>query len=134
MNGLSVMKRTASTSSSIFAVSSAITFLSGKPMPAAMTDLCALASARHDLPLDHFPATIDQRLLVGTLDVHLIGRRPPDFLQRDRSSFGGRRVVISPDRRGRGGVGLARRFVDHGAGKIGDAGEAAPGTPLLEPL
>ena len=30
MNGLSVMKRTASTSSSIFAVSSAITSLSGK--------------------------------------------------------------------------------------------------------
>src|SRR3977135_997382 len=36
MNGLSVMKRTASTSSSIFAVSSAITFLSGKPMPAVI--------------------------------------------------------------------------------------------------
>ena len=32
MNGLSVMKRTASTSSSIFAVSSAITALSGKPV------------------------------------------------------------------------------------------------------
>ncbi len=32
MNGLSLMKRTASTSMSIFAVSSAITFLSGKPV------------------------------------------------------------------------------------------------------
>src|SRR6202051_4019270 len=32
MNGLSVMKRTASTSSNIFAVSSAITALSGKPV------------------------------------------------------------------------------------------------------
>src|SRR5947209_588824 len=36
MNGLSAMKRTASTSSSIFAVSSAITFLSGNSMPAVI--------------------------------------------------------------------------------------------------
>ena len=38
MNGLSSMKRTASTSSSILAVSSAITFLSGNPRPIVMVD------------------------------------------------------------------------------------------------
>src|SRR6516162_4377360 len=36
MNGLSAMNRTASTSSSIFAVSSAITFLSGNSVPTVM--------------------------------------------------------------------------------------------------
>src|SRR5262249_58901528 len=32
------------------------------------------------------------------------------------------------------GVGFTRRFVDHGAGEIGDAGKAALGAPLFEPV
>src|SRR5689334_15638917 len=39
-----------------------------------------------------------------------------------------------PDRRCGRGVGLARRLVDHGAGKIGDAGKTASGAPLFQPL
>ena len=42
MKGLSVMKRTASTSISIFAVSSAITFLSAKPV-IALSSFCYAA-------------------------------------------------------------------------------------------
>src|SRR5262249_45675680 len=32
------------------------------------------------------------------------------------------------------GVGFARRFIDHGPGEIGDAGKAALGAPLFEPV
>src|SRR5262245_46328478 len=42
------------------------------------------------------------------------------------------RVVILPDRRGGGGKSLTRPLVDHGAGEVGDAGEAAFRTPCLQ--
>src|SRR5262245_21047090 len=45
-----------------------------------------------------------------------------------------RAVTALADRRCRRGVGLARRFVDHGAGEIGDAGKTAPGAPLFQTL
>src|ERR1700752_2029377 len=46
----------------------------------------------------------------------------------------GRRGVMLPDRRGGGGKRLLRPLVDHGAGEIGDAGEAALCAPLLQPI
>src|SRR6478735_22060 len=53
MNGLCVLKRAASTSSSIFAVSSAITFLSGKPMPAVIDR--SLSYRRWSPALPYYP-------------------------------------------------------------------------------
>src|SRR2546421_13080814 len=43
-------------------------------------------------------------------------------------------TLFLADRRGSGGVGLPRRLVDHGAGKVGDARKAALGAPLLQPI
>src|SRR2546428_10656966 len=43
------------------------------------------------------------------------------------------RAVSADGRRGCG-VGFARRFVDHGAGEIGDTGKAALGAPRFEPV
>src|SRR5262252_6686297 len=40
----------------------------------------------------------------------------------------------SPDRRGGGGEGLPRLLEDHGAGEVGDAGEAALGAPRFQPV
>src|SRR5262249_55560360 len=109
MNGRSAIKRTASTSSSILAVSSAITFLSGKPLPAIMFCsfyLCAPSaspapaaddkrrfSVRHALPLDRLPAAIDQRLLVRPFDLDLRRRSPRGFFERD-ARFVGRQAIV----------------------------------------
>src|SRR5580704_11416553 len=79
MKGLSAMKRTASTSSIILAVSSAITSLSGK---AVMISHPISVSTNH-LPLNRLAATIDQRALVRSGHLHLFGRGPGCFLQRD---------------------------------------------------
>src|SRR6476659_4349465 len=42
-----------------------------------------------------------------------------------------RAVTSLPDRRCGRGVDLARRFVDHGAGEVGDAGKTSPAAPLF---
>src|SRR6202044_245620 len=96
MNGLSVMKRTASTSSSIFAVSSAITSLLGKPLIIVSEGLI------DPLPTDGLAATIDQGALVGTGDLHLFGRGPRDFFQRDRLVVGWQAIMRRPIERGEG--------------------------------
>src|SRR5580692_11114054 len=107
MNGLSLMKRTASTSMSIFAVSSAITFLSGKPVidplfsspfarggqlvhtpavapqPVSPPRTGARKSTGHHLPLDGLTAAIDQRALVRAGHDDLDRPRPGRFFQRD---------------------------------------------------
>src|SRR6516164_807783 len=88
MNGLSAMKRTASTSSSILAVSSAMTFLSGKTVPALMP-------------------------------VPPLSMRVPALLT---------------DGSGSGGVGFPRRLIDHRAGEVAHACEAALRAPLLQPI
>src|SRR5262249_30346725 len=108
MNGRSAMKRTASTSSSILAVSSAITFLSGKPVPAVISSSFQLGApiaspvfpaydrgsfpARHALPLDRSPAAIDPRLLVRPFDLDLRRRGPRRFFERD-ARFVGRQAI-----------------------------------------
>src|ERR1700722_5039867 len=94
MKGLSVMKRTASTSSSIFAVSSAITALSGKPV------IIVSASLDH-LPRDGLAAAIDQGAFVGAGDLDLLRRGPGPLLQRDRLLVWRHAIVLRPVKRGK---------------------------------
>src|SRR5712671_5355192 len=107
MNGLSVMKRTASTSSSILAVSSAITFLSGKPRPAVIMSL----PSRYDLPRNGLAAAIDQRFLVGSLDLDLVRRGPGGFLQRDGLLVGRQPIMLRPVERRKGFELVERAFL-----------------------
>src|ERR1700733_15122187 len=99
MNGLSAMKRTASTSMSIFAVRSAITFLSAKPV------MCpprrGIASSHH-LPFDGFAAAIEQRTLVGTRDFDLDRRGPWRLFQHDFILVRRQTIMLGPVERGKG--------------------------------
>src|SRR5213082_3343370 len=111
MNGLSAMKRTASTSSSIFAVSSATTDLSAKQViqfsyspllarrgkgwgsngrasnlsPDQTTPLPTLPhkGGVDHLPSDGFAAAVDQRALVGPGNFDFFRRGPRRLFQRD---------------------------------------------------
>src|SRR5215469_718295 len=89
MNGLSVMKRTASTSSSILAVSSAITSLLGKPVIE-----CGLQKSVDDFPGNGLAATIDQGALVRTGDFHLFRRGPRGLLQRNGLFIGRQPIML----------------------------------------
>src|SRR6266702_3243754 len=79
------------------------------PAPTTMTSACDLAmwpltpclqpaayaeiSAGHDLPLDRFPAAIDQRLFIGPFDLDLLRWSPRGFFQRDRRFIRGQAIV-----------------------------------------
>src|SRR5580704_16384493 len=95
MNGLSVMKRTASTSSSILAVSSAITSLSGKPVISVSESLI------DNLPTDGLAAAINQGALVGAGDFHFLRRRPRGLFQRDLLFIGRHAIMLRPVQRGK---------------------------------
>src|SRR5580700_9092267 len=97
MNGLSVMKRTASTSISIFAVSSAITFLSANPVIVRF-----LLLARHHLPLDGLAAAIEQCAFVRSGDLDLERCRPRCFLQHDFILIRRQAVMPGSVERGKG--------------------------------
>ena len=86
MNGLSSMKRTASTSSSILAVSSAITFLSGNPRPIVMVDTILTS---HDLIRKPVPALRDHAPQIR----HSSPRLRPWNVLMNRSSAVQRRLV-----------------------------------------
>src|SRR5579885_3878934 len=85
MKGLSVLNRTASTSSSMRAVSSAMVLRSVNAIPAPF------GSRLRHAPLDGFAATMDESTLVRTLDTHFLGRGPGLRLERH-----GRAVGLEP--------------------------------------
>src|SRR5580692_3500839 len=94
MKGLSLKKRTASTSSSIFAVNSAITALSGKPV-------IFVSASVDDLPRDGLAATIDQGALVGTGDFDFLRRGPGRLFQRDRLIVRRQTIMLRSVERGK---------------------------------
>src|SRR6185437_1786047 len=109
MNGLSVLKRTASTSISILAVSSAINCLSGNPLPRFMC--CPFrfdpakkiaASCGGDLPLDRLAAAMDEGALVRSFDLDLFGRGPGFAFEGDPLFVGRQPVMRRPVQRGEG--------------------------------
>src|SRR5690242_3578064 len=116
MNGLSAMKRTASTSSSIFAVSSATTDLSAKQV---MTSFPCSASFRgraqrgarndnedtasiHYLPGDGFAAAVDERALVRPGHFDFFRRGPRRLFQRDGVLVRGQPIMPGAIERGKG--------------------------------
>src|ERR1700684_4498002 len=94
MNGLSLMKRTASTSSNIFAVSSAITALSGKPV-------IRVSASVDDLPGDGFAAAIDQGALVGPGHFDFLRGGPRHLRQRDRLFVRRQAIMLRTVERGK---------------------------------
>src|ERR1700683_5869433 len=97
------MKRTASSSSSILAVNSAITSLSGK----AVIDISfrpvssvPLSRSTYHLPLNRLPAAIDQRALVRPRYLYLLGRGPGCLLQRNPLLVRRHAIVLRPVERG----------------------------------
>src|ERR1700733_7718014 len=115
MNGLSVMKRTASTSMSILAVSSAITSLSAKPAMVVSSLL-----ARHHLPLDRLAAAIKQRALVRSRDLDLDRRRPRCFLQHDFILVRRQAIMLRAVEAGKGFELVERTFLFQSLGICGE--------------
>ena len=90
--------RTASTSISIFAVSSAITFLSANPVIVRFPS----PGARHHLPLDGLAAAIEQCAFVRSSDLDLDRCCPRRFLQRDFILIRRQAVMAGSVERGKG--------------------------------
>src|SRR5579863_7253518 len=117
MNGLSVISRTASTSISIFAVSSAITSLSGKPVIVTDPFFGSLRNDGHSiallhhLPLDRLAAAIDESTLVRARHLDVLGRRPRRFRQRNRVGIRRQPIMLRPVERGKGFELVQRPFL-----------------------
>src|SRR5260370_7785967 len=129
------MKRTASTSISILAVSSAITALSGKPVirfSYSPPPITGKESSVDHLPSNGLAATVYQGALVGPGDFHLFRRRPWRLFQGNRLLVGRHPVMLGAIERTEGFKFIERALLlEHlGVGFDGDrriehAGNAA---------
>src|SRR5262245_6529175 len=68
----------------------------------------AIRSILYHAPLDRFAPTIDQRLVVRPLDLHLLGCGPGRFLDRDGLAVG-RQLVVAGAVKGSEGLKLVER-------------------------